>query len=420
MGENGKVVVKISVYQRHRQTIQYISPEDSVKATTAELLVIDEAAAIPLPLVKTLLSTNSLVFIASTINGYEGTGRSLSLKLIADLRARSARTLVNSHSTTLQGDLPPAAAPYKQKKRSMPEGGDADTALDTVPQPAQPAVPVALDRHSSDRVLVEVNMEEPIRYAPGDAVESWLYRVLCLDVTQLKMSSSGLGRVSSPTECSLYWVDRDTLFSHHPVAEAFLKKLMSLFVSSHYKNTPNDLMLLSDAPAHHIFVLLGPVSKKSEDGVPDVLCAIQVALEGEISKVSALQGLARGEKKQGDLIPWTVAQQFQDPDFAALSGARVVRIATQMECARMGYGTRALELLGDYFDGNILMDDAAPHVPSARKIELSDDNVLLEEEVKVRTNLSPLLVPVSRRPPETLHWLGTAFGMSYDDVINDA
>jgi len=25
---------------------------------------------------------------------------------------------------------------------------------------------------------------------------------------------------------------------------------MSIFVSSHYKNTPNDLLLLSDAPAH--------------------------------------------------------------------------------------------------------------------------------------------------------------------------
>jgi N-acetyltransferase 10 len=25
---------------------------------------------------------------------------------------------------------------------------------------------------------------------------------------------------------------------------------MNIFVSSHYKNTPNDLQLLSDAPAH--------------------------------------------------------------------------------------------------------------------------------------------------------------------------
>ena len=51
-------------------------------------MVIDEAAAIPLPLVKALLGPY-LVFMASTINGYEGTGRSLSLKLLEQLRQQS-------------------------------------------------------------------------------------------------------------------------------------------------------------------------------------------------------------------------------------------------------------------------------------------------------------------------------------------
>jgi hypothetical protein len=33
--------------------------------------------------------------------------------------------------------------------------------------------------------------------------------------------------------------------------------MMSLYASSDYKNSPNDLQLMSDAPAHHLFVLLG-------------------------------------------------------------------------------------------------------------------------------------------------------------------
>ena len=57
----------------------------------------------------------------------------------------------------------------------------------------------------------------------------------------------------------------------------------------------------------------------------------QVCLEGEISKGSIAAGLARGQRASGDLIPWTVAQQFQDQDFPSLSGARVVRIATHPE-----------------------------------------------------------------------------------------
>ena len=55
-------------------------------------------------------------------------------------------------------------------------------------------------------------------------------------------------------------MNKDTLFSFHSASEQFLQKLMSLYVSSHYKNTPNDLMLMSDAPQHHIFVLLGRAS----------------------------------------------------------------------------------------------------------------------------------------------------------------
>jgi N-acetyltransferase 10 len=36
---------------------------------------------------------------------------------------------------------------------------------------------------------------------------------------------------------------------------------------------------------------------------------------------------------------------FQDDNFPCLSGARIVRIATHPDYQRMGYGSRAIELL---------------------------------------------------------------------------
>ena len=45
-----------------------------------------------------------------------------------------------------------------------------------------------------------------------------------------------------------------------------------------------------------------------------------------------------------------MGQQFQDADFPALSGARVVRIAVHPELGRAGYGSRALELLRRYYE----------------------------------------------------------------------
>ena len=122
------------------------------------------------------------------------------------------------------------------------------------------------------RSLREVTLEEPIRYARGDPIEKWLHDVLCLDATSHTPSITGCPH---PSECSLYWIDRDALFSYHSASEAFLQRMIALFVASHYKNTPNDLQLMSDAPAHQLFVLLGPVDVNATR-LPDVIAVIQV------------------------------------------------------------------------------------------------------------------------------------------------
>ena len=98
------------------------------------------------------------------------------------------------------------------------------------------------------RSLCEVELDEPIRYGANDPVEKWLNSLLCLDATK-EVDPLNYG-FPHPSQCELYFVNRDTLFSYHASSERFLNKLMGIFVSSHYKNTPNDLQMLSDAPAH--------------------------------------------------------------------------------------------------------------------------------------------------------------------------
>ncbi len=138
------------------------------------------------------------------------------------------------------------------------------------------------------RHLREIALEEPIRYAPGDPIERWLNELLCLDVNALPRLGTGC---PAPDKCELYYVNKDTLFSYHKASEAFLQRMMALYVSSHYKNSPNDLLLMSDAPAHHLFVLLGPVENMAQ--LPDVLCVLQVALEGSLSKQHVESGLVK-------------------------------------------------------------------------------------------------------------------------------
>jgi len=92
---------------------------------------------------------------------------------------------------------------------------------------------------------------------------------------------------------------------------------------------------------------------KSLNTLPEILCVIQVCLEGEISEQSVTDNLQRGKRASGDLIPWTISQQFQDNDFPRLAGARVVRIATHPDYQGLGYGQRAMHLLKDYYEGKI-------------------------------------------------------------------
>ena len=80
--------------------------------------------------------------MASTINGYEGTGRSLSLKLIKQLREQS-RGITKTNGT------------------EEAEMADRSTGK---------AAKVSDSTFSAGRSLREVTLSEPIRYSKGDAV----------------------------------------------------------------------------------------------------------------------------------------------------------------------------------------------------------------------------------------------------------
>ena len=378
--EFNKAIVRVNVHRQHRQTIQYIRPQDAYTLGQAELLIIDEAAAIPLPLVKKLMGPY-LVFMASTINGYEGTGRSLSLKLIQQLRDQS------------QGGM----------KANGKKDGDA-TANGEV-------------AYTGGRTLREITLSEPIRYAQGDSVEKWLNKVLCLDATLPTSKMTTLG-CPHPSKCELLHVNRDTLFSFHPVSEKFLQQMIALYVASHYKNSPNDLQLMSDAPAHQLYVLVPPIDDQSPR-LPEPLCVLQVALEGEISKQSVLSSLSRGQRAGGDLIPWLVSQQFQDEEFAGLSGARIVRIATNPEYIQMGYGSQALRLLTDFYEGKFSnLSEKSDTVEKEEMVRVTDaeieDSTLFSDNVKVRDihSMPPLFSKLSERKPPRLDYLGVSFGLT--------
>jgi N-acetyltransferase 10 len=380
-----KAIVRVNIHRNHRQTIQYIRPQDAHVLGQAELVVIDEAAAIPLPLVKKLMGPY-LVFMASTINGYEGTGRSLSLKLIKQLREQQSRGAAGAEDTEV-----------------------ADRSSGKAAKNAEP--------NFAGNKLREITLSEPIRYAQGDDVEKWLNNLLCLDAT-LPRSKAGSQGYPDLSQCELLRVNRDTLFSFHPVSERFLQQLVALYVASHYKNTPDDLQLLSDAPAHELYVLTARTGESNR--LPEPICVIQVALEGRISRQSVLNSLDRGSRPAGDLIPWLVSQQFCDREFPSLSGARVVRIATNPDYISSGYGSKALELLTDFYEGRFAdLSEGEGPVEEETMVRVTDAELAsgkLSDEIKVRdiNTMPPLFSRLSQVRPPTLDYLGVSYGLTQD------
>ncbi|XP_048481373.1 RNA cytidine acetyltransferase [Plutella xylostella] len=339
-----KAIVRINVARNSRQTVQYITPDDTSLLAAADLVLVDEAAAIPIQRVQAAAEKAPLALLSSTVSGYEGTGRALSLKLFSQLQ-------------TVHNAPPP------------------------------------------------IKLEEPIRYRPNDAVEAWLNRLLCLESPP---PAPGAG-APPPAPCQLYRVNRDALFCYHKAAEALLHRIQAVCVASHYKNSPNDLQLLADAPAHCLFVLLAPTPPNCT-AIPEVLCVIQMCFEGNISDKSVSDSLGRGRKAAGDLIPWNVCEQFGDRDFPQLCGARIVRIATHPSYQRMGYGKRALQQLAEYYSGNIPCLDE--HNDEETEERANGKASLQTETIAPRSKPPILLKRLSEVPAERLDYLGTSFGLT--------
>ncbi len=252
-----------------RFSIEYWQPADIVKLKL-DLLVVDEASGIDINLLHKLwLGFRRTIFV-TTIHGYEGAGRGFSVRFLKRVR-EDPRTK-----------------------------------------------------------LLEYEMTEPIRYSAGDPVERFQFDVLLLDAEPAGLDDEDLKQVELG-EYEYLGLDPEYLFSEE--GEGVLKSLFGIFVLAHYRNEPDDLGILADAP-HHVIRVVRLKSGK-------VIAASQLAEEGDIPD-SYIEDLLYGGKIAGNIIPDRLLKHLRRKEFGKGLGWRVVRIAVHPQLQGRGIGSYLL------------------------------------------------------------------------------
>jgi Predicted P-loop ATPase fused to an acetyltransferase len=250
-----------------RFSIEYWEPV-VIPKLKGDIVVVDEAAGIHVPLLYKILEVHNRLIFSSTIHGYEGAGRGFSVRFLKRLKTME---------------------------------------------------------HIE---LYQYEMTEPIRYNYNDPVEEWQFKSLLLDAEPAELDEKDLEDIENKRLIYVKYNPKE-LFEN----EEELRQLFGIYVLAHYRNEPDDLGMLADAP-HHVIRAVKTTTGK-------VVCAIQIAQEGPIES-NIVEELLKGGKIPGNIIPDRFLKHTRLIDFASTVGWRIVRIATHPAVQSKGIGSWAL------------------------------------------------------------------------------
>lgn len=139
--------------QYEQSEFRFMAPDELLQSDyQADIVLVDEAASIPLPILKQILQKHKKTVFVSTVHGYEGTGRGFSVKFCKVLDA------ISDH-------------------------------------------------------WQQIEMKTPVRWDEDDELEAWLFRLLCLDA-ELSENSGNVSDAFSLTHLSVRKVNSDELMNN--------------------------------------------------------------------------------------------------------------------------------------------------------------------------------------------------------------
>ncbi|MEZ8233408.1 ATPase [Vibrio splendidus] len=175
-------VVNATHIRHQGGSLRFVAPDDLLKSKPdCDLLLVDEAAAIPIPMLKSMVGIYHRMVFSTTVHGYEGSGRGFGIKF---------ESWLSVHRPGWKG----------------------------------------------------FKLEQPIRWNNNDPLEAWLFDCFLLgnDASLSDSAIHELDNFSDQTINQLNLVElskADCLANPHKLQRCF-----SLLVDAHYQTSPNDLM----------------------------------------------------------------------------------------------------------------------------------------------------------------------------------
>jgi tRNA(Met) cytidine acetyltransferase len=260
--------------------IIYNPPTLNLKDIKCDVLIIDEAAAFPQDKLNEILNLRVKRIFLSTIHGYEGTGRSFQYKIVSQVKKRPG---------------------------------------------------IRFEIHK---------LEIPIRYSLEDSIEKLVNQTFLLDIESPVYEGKISDIKKQHLEFAIYRNSAD-FFNENNILK--LREIMGILMYAHYRNQPNDLLLIADSNRH----FLASLEYTPESTEKQVLLAFQLAEEGNMPQ-EIIDKALEGVYIHGELIPTLALRQFSF-GFASLRGIRIVRIAAHPDYINKGRGRIAINHLLEEF-----------------------------------------------------------------------
>lgn len=167
-----------------------------------------------------------------------------------------------------------------------------------------------------------LELNEPIRWAMNDPLESWINQALLLEEPQSREKRSLLWQIGSVTQQQLISQPRQ------------LQRFYGLLTSAHYRTSPLDLRRLLDASRQQFKIA------KSDT---DLIGALWMVEEGGLESELSWQIWAGIRRPRGNLVVQSLAAHSYFPEAAEMFSQRVMRIAVEASYRRQKIGLQLLE-----------------------------------------------------------------------------